>query len=72
MCPAHLGGNQSGCQDLGGVYDLSVRCIHIQHVWNLTNGCYVGFSLVKRLTGTPLLESTLVALPRVLSSATLS
>lgn len=64
MCPAHLGGKQKpGSQDLVGVYDLSVRHTHIQHVWNLTNGCYVGSKL---------LESTLVALPRVLYLATLS
>lgn len=49
-----------------------IRHTHIQHVWNLTNRCYVGSSLINRQRGALLLESAVVALPTVLSSAILS
>lgn len=43
MCFAHWGGNQKPrSQDLGSVYDMSIKHTHIQYMWNLMNGCYMG------------------------------
>ena len=71
MSTAHLGRHQKpGSQDLGSVYDLTGRCTH-KHVCDLMDECYVGSRLINRWRGALILQSTVVALPSMLSSAIL-